>query len=175
MASDAQVPRTTVYEYFDILGDTLLLHEVPAWTRSSARKPLVSSKYDFFDVGVASWLQGRPVLKGTPEFGPAFETWLLHELVCHRDYAGGSPIKHWRSASGYEVDFVLGDHTAIEVKAKENVALRELRGLSALAEERPIKHALCVSLDPRPRRVGGIRILPYREFLDALWGGEFTP
>jgi len=173
VASDAQVPRTTVYEYFDILRDTLLLHEVPAWTRSSARRPLVSPKYYFFDVGVASWLQGRPVLKGTPEFGPAFETWLLHELVCHRDYAGGSPIKHWRSASGYEVDFVLGDHTAIEVKAKENVALRELRGLHALAEERPIKHALCVSLDPRPRRVGGVRILPYGEFLDALWGGEF--
>jgi predicted AAA+ superfamily ATPase len=39
VASDAQVPRTTVYEYFDILRDTLLLHEVPAWTRSSARKP----------------------------------------------------------------------------------------------------------------------------------------
>jgi predicted AAA+ superfamily ATPase len=173
VASDAQVPRTTVYEYFDILRDTLVLHEVPAWIRSSARKPLVSPKYYLFDVGVASWLQGRPVRKGTPEFGPAFETWLLHELVCHRDYAGGAPISHWRSASGYEVDFVLGDHTAIEVKAKANVALRELRGLSALAEERPIKHALCVSLAPRPRRVGGVRILPYGEFLDALWGGEF--
>jgi predicted AAA+ superfamily ATPase len=172
VASDAQVPRTTVYEYFDILRDTLLLHEVPAWTRSSARKPLVSPKYYFFDIGVASWLQGRPVLKGTPEFGAAFETWLLHELVCHRDYSGGSPIQHWRSASGYEVDFVLGDHTAIEVKAKETVAPRELRGLQALAEERPIKHALCVSLETRPRRVGGVRILPYGEFLDALWGGE---
>jgi len=172
VASDAQVPRTTVYEYFDILRDTLVLHEVPAWTRSSARKPLVSPKYYFFDVGVASWLQGRPVRKGTPEFGPAFETWLLHELVCHRDYGDGAPVSHWRSASGYEVDFVLGDHTAIEVKAKANVAPRELRGLAALAEERPIKHALCVSLDPRPRRVGGVRILPYGEFLDALWGGE---
>jgi len=171
VASDAQVPRTTVYEYFDILRDTLVLHAVPAWTRSSARKPLVSPKYYFFDVGVASWLQGRPVRKGTPEFGAAFETWLLHELVCHRDYAGGAPVSHWRSASGYEVDFVLGDHTAIEVKAKENVGPRELRGLAALAEERPIKHALCISLDPRPRRVGGVRILPYGEFLDALWGG----
>ncbi len=174
VASDAQVPRTTVYEYFDILRDTLLLHEVPAWTRSSARKPLVSPKYYFFDVGVVSWLQGRAVRRGTPEFGPAFETWLLHELVCHRDYSAGAPISHWRSASGYEVDFVLGDHTAIEVKAKENVAPRELRGLAALAEEKPIKHAVCVSLDPRPRRVGGVRILPYGEFLDALWSGEFS-
>ncbi len=29
IASDAQVPRTTVYEYFEILKDTLILHEVP--------------------------------------------------------------------------------------------------------------------------------------------------
>jgi predicted AAA+ superfamily ATPase len=173
VASDAQVPRTTVYEYFDILRDTLLLHEVPAWTRSSSRKPLVSPKYYFFDVGVVSRLQGRAVRRGTPEFGAAFETWLLHELVCHRDGAGGPPITHWRSASGYEVDFVLGDHTAVEVTAKENVAPRELRGLEALAEERPIRRAVCVSLEPRPRRVGAIRLLPYGEFLDALWSGEF--
>jgi predicted AAA+ superfamily ATPase len=174
VAGDAQVPRTTVYEYFDILRDTLLLHEVPAWTRSSTRKPLVSPKYYLFDVGVVSWLQGRQVKAGTPEFGPAFETWLLHELVCHRDYAGGAPISHWRSASGFEVDFVLGDHTAIEVKAKENVAPRELRGLHAIAEERRVKRALCVSLERRPRRVGDVTLLPYGDFLDALWGGEFA-
>jgi predicted AAA+ superfamily ATPase len=174
VAGDAQVPRTTVYEYFDVLRDTLLLHEVPAWTRSSARKPLVSPKYYFFDVGVVSWLQGRLVRPATPEFGPAFETWLLHELVCHRDYAGGAPVSHWRSASGFEVDFVLGDHTAIEVKAKENVAERELRGLRAIAEERRVKRALCVCLEPRPRRVDGVSILPYGAFLDALWDGEFA-
>jgi predicted AAA+ superfamily ATPase len=174
VASDAQVPRTTVYEYFDILRDTLLLHEVPAWTRSSTRKPLVSPKYYFFDVGVVSWLQGRLVRPRTPEFGSAFETYLLHELVCHRDYAGGAPVSHWRSASGYEVDFVLGDHTAIEVKAKENVAPRELRALVALAEERTLKRAICVSLDRRPRRIGGVEILPLGEFLDALWAGDLA-
>jgi predicted AAA+ superfamily ATPase len=174
VASDAQVPRTTVYEYFDILRDTLLLHEVPAWTRSSTRKPLVSPKYYFFDVGVVSWLQGRLVRPGTPEFGSAFETYLLHELVCHRDYAGGAPVGHWRSASGYEVDFVLGDHTAIEVKAKENVAPRELRALVALAEERTLKRAICVSLDRRRRRVGNVDILPLGEFLDELWAGDLS-
>jgi predicted AAA+ superfamily ATPase len=29
VSNDAQVPRTTVYEYFEILKDTLLLHELP--------------------------------------------------------------------------------------------------------------------------------------------------
>jgi predicted AAA+ superfamily ATPase len=173
LASDAQVARTTVYEYFEILRDTLIVHEVPAWNASRTRKPLVSSKYYFFDVGVVSSLQGRLVRPGTPEFGTAFETYLLHELVCHRDYAGGSTITHWRSASGFEVDFMLGDHTAIEVKAKANVAPRELRSLHAVAEERSVKRALCVSLEPRRRVVSGITILPWREFLDGLWAGEW--
>ncbi|MBI4596283.1 MAG: hypothetical protein HY730_07915 [Candidatus Tectomicrobia bacterium] len=31
VASDAQVARTTVYEYFEILKNTLILHELPAW------------------------------------------------------------------------------------------------------------------------------------------------
>jgi len=174
VANDAQVARTTVYEYFDILRDTLILHEVPAWTASRTRKALVSSKYYFFDVGVVSSLQGRLVRRGTPEFGAAFETYLLHELICHRDYAGGSAVSHWRSASGFEVDFVLGDHTAIEVKAKANVAPRELRSLQALAEEKKVKRSLCVSLEPRRRKVGGTTILPWREFLDALWAGEYS-
>ncbi len=111
IANDAQVPRTTVYEYFEILKDTLLLHEVPAWQWSKKRKPLVSSKYYFFDVGVVSALQGRLVKLGTPEFGAAFETWLLHELIAYRDYVSGEAVNYWRSTSGFEVDFIInGKH-----------------------------------------------------------------
>ncbi|HLF15174.1 MAG TPA: AAA family ATPase, partial [Bacteroidota bacterium] len=58
IGNDAQVPRTTVYEYFEILKDTLIIHELQAWKKSKKRKPLVSSKYYFFDVGVVSSLQG---------------------------------------------------------------------------------------------------------------------
>ena len=47
VANDAQVPRTTIYEYFEILKDTLILHELPPWKRSIKRKPLSSSKYYF--------------------------------------------------------------------------------------------------------------------------------
>ncbi|HJS74314.1 MAG TPA: DUF4143 domain-containing protein, partial [Vicinamibacteria bacterium] len=173
IANDSQVPRTTVYEYFEILKDTLVIHEVPAWKESRTRKPLVSSKYYFFDVGVVSALQGRLVLPGTPEFGGAFETYLFHELVCYRDYASSEPISHWRSAGGLEVDFVLGDHTAIEVKAKENVSNRELKPLQALAEEKKLKRYLCVSLEPRRRRLGDVTVLPLLEFLHELWGGDF--
>jgi predicted AAA+ superfamily ATPase len=85
---------------------------------SVKRKPLASSKFYFFDVGVVAFLQGRPFRPGTPEFGQALETVLLHELVSCRDYVSGEPVSYWRSTSGFEVDFILGDHTAVEVKAK---------------------------------------------------------
>ncbi len=173
VANDAQVPRTTVYEYFEILKDTLVLHEVPAWRLSRKRKPLVSSKYYFFDVGVASALQGRLVRPGTPEFGTAFETWLAHELIAWRDYISGEAVSYWRSTSGFEVDFILGDHTAVEAKAKESVSPQDLKSLRALAEEKKLKRYLCVSLEPRRRQVGEVTVLPWRQFLDDLWRGRY--
>lgn len=173
VASDAQVPRTTVYEYFEILKDTLILHELPAWKKSIKRKPLVSSKYYFFDGGVARKLQGRAAAAaGTPEYGSALENLIMHELTTYRDYVSGDPVSYWRSASGFEVDFIVGDHTAVEVKAKPNISPGDLRSLHALGEEQRVKHLVVVSLEARPRKVGPISILPYDDFLRALWAGE---
>ena len=173
VANDAQVKRTTVYEYFEILKDTLVLYELPAWRKTKKRKPLASSKYYFFDVGVVSSLQGRRFRPGTPEFGEALETYLMHELTSHSDYVSQESLGYWRSTTGFEVDFIIGDHTAIEVKAKENVSPHDLKSLRALAEEKQLKRYLCVSLEPRARKIEGISVLPFTDFLEALWNEEF--
>ena len=174
VANDAQVARTTVYEYFDILKDTLLLHELPAWRQSKKRKPIASSKYYFFDVGILATLQGREFRPRTPEFGEAFETYLMHELICYRDYVSEEPLSYWRSTSGFEVDFIIGDHTAIEVKAKQNLSPVDLKSLNALSEEKKLKRYVCVSMEPRRRRIGDVIVLPYKEFLEELWGGRYA-
>lgn len=174
VASDAQVPRTTVYEYFEILRDTLVLHELPAWKRSKKRKPIVSSKYYFFDVGVVGALQGRTFRPRTPEYSQALETYIMHELTCWRDYRSGEPLGHWRSTSGFEVDFIIGDHTAVEVKAKAAVGAGDLESLRALAEENAVRRLLCVCLEPRARRVGAVQVLPLPQFLAELWAGAYA-
>ena len=174
VANDAQVARTTVYEYFEILKDTLILQELPAWRKSKKRKPLASSKYYFFDIGVVSALQEREFRPGTPEFGEAFETYIFHELICYRDYMVEEPLSYWRSTSGFEVDFIIGDHTAIEVKAKENLSSADLKPLRALAEEKKLKRFLCVSIEPRRREIAGVTVLPYKDFLEMLWNGEYS-
>jgi predicted AAA+ superfamily ATPase len=174
VASDAQVPRTTVHEYFEILKDTLIMRELPAWRRTRKRKPITSSKYYFFDVGVAGNLQGRPIQPGTPEFGVGLETHLLHELAAYADYRSGEPLHFWRSTQGQEVDFLIGDHTAIELKSTRNVTTQDLSGLRALGDEMTLKRRICVSLDARARTLDGIAVVPYRRFLESLWEGEYA-
>jgi predicted AAA+ superfamily ATPase len=174
VANDAQVARTTVYEYFEILKDTLILYELPAWRKSKKRKPLASSKYYFFDVGAVAELQGREFRAGTPEYGEAFETYLMHELRCFSDYVSGEHLSYWRSTSGFEVDFILGDHTAIEVKGKKNLSPIDIKSLRMLEEEGKLKRYVCVSMEPRRRKVGNIDILPYKEFLEQLWDEAYT-
>lgn len=50
----------------------------------------------------------------------------------------------------------------------------DLRPLRALAEEEKLRRYLCVCVEPRRRRVGETDVLPYTEFLEALWNGEYT-
>ena len=170
IGSDAQVPRTTVHDYFQILEDTLLIYELPAWRQSNIRKPVASSKYYFFDIGVASAIQAQTAYRTKATNGFAFETWVFHELKSWLDYQErDETLAYWQSTSGFEVDFLIGDHTAIEIKAKSHVGGRDLRSLKALRDEKVFKKYICVCLESRPRYINGIEILPYDVFLKNLW------
>lgn len=60
----------------------------------------------------------------------------------------------------------------MEVKAKENISAQDVKALR-FGEEKQVKRYLCVCLEARARKVAGIAILPWKEFLEALWSGEY--
>lgn len=174
IGNDAQIPPTTIREYFSVLEDTLIARLLPAWKESKKRKAFSTSKFYFFDVGVVRYLQGRTELaENTTEFGEALETYLFHELSAYVDYISGEQLCYWRSTSGIEVDFLLGDHTAIEVKATRRVTPKHMRGLEALREENVFKNYILVSQDSRERVVNGIEVVTIESFLDKLWDGKW--
>lgn len=176
VANDAKVPRTTVNEYFEILKDTLLGTELEAWTRSQKRKAIETAKFYLFDGGVVRAIQGLPPLAPkSPDFGAMFEHFLFHELKTWVDTRRpGLALNYWRSTSGYEVDFVLGGHTAVEVKATTHASRRDFRGLEALAEEGLMKRLILVCQEATPRQVGAVLVLPWQVFLERLWEDAFA-
>ena len=174
IANDAQVARTTIHEYFQILKDTLIASEVSAWGKSKKRKPIGTSKFYLFDPGVTRFLQNRKTIQSkSPEFGEMFETYLFHELKAYADYRSRGEVCYWRSLSGFEVDFILSDSTAIEVKSSSTISPQDLKGLKALQEEKKLKHYVLVCFEKEPRIVNGIRILPWDLFLEQLWQDKF--
>jgi uncharacterized protein len=175
VANDAKVPRTTVNEYFEILKDTLIGHELPAWNRSQKRKAIETSKFYLFDIGVVRALLRRPPLvPKSPDLGMALEHFLFHELQTYIDARRpGMDLGYWRSTAQHEVDFILGGETAIEVKASASVSPRDLRGLTALGEEGIMKNLLLVCRERVPRKIGEILVLPWQDFLERLWSDAY--
>jgi predicted AAA+ superfamily ATPase len=150
---------------------------LPAYTQRPKRRTLQSPKFFFRDVGVVNHLAHRGIIEaGSELFGKAFENWLFNELSVHSRYSEKFyDLSYWRLTSGVEVDFILGlGEIAVEAKAKERVSINDLKGLLEFGKEYPgVKHKIIVCLEPRARETEqGIRILPYRIFLDELWSGK---
>ena len=178
IAREIGVAANTVRGYFDILVDTLVATWVPAWTKRAKRRVIQAPRFWFFDVGIVNELTRRgPLAPGSTDFGTAFEHFIFMELRAHRAYAPrdvGLPVSYWRTASGIEVDFILGNAAvAIEVKATETPTTDHLKGLRAWREEHPKSRCLLVCRTSRERRTDdGIEILPWRDFLRRLWRHE---
>jgi predicted AAA+ superfamily ATPase len=175
ISRDAQVPRSTVQEYFRILKETLLAEEVPVWKRGGKRKTVETSKFYLFDSGVARRLsRRRETNAGTPEYGHLFETWVHHELRCYLDArVRDGEISYWRTPAGVEVDFVVGN-AAIEVKSANHIDRHDLRNLKAISQEGCFGRRIIVCREPKAAHVDGIDILPAREFVERLWNDELV-
>jgi predicted AAA+ superfamily ATPase len=177
ISSDTGVPARTLEGYFSILDDTLLGFRVEAFRKTVKRKAIARPKYYVFDIGVVNALtrRGRVELK-SELFGRAFEHFMALELRAWLSYNRiRQPLQYWRSTSKYEVDFVLGDQIALEVKGTDLVRDKHLKGLRALKEEGLIRNYAVISLDTSVRRThDGICIWPWKDFLTALWEGKLV-
>lgn len=176
IARDCGVSPKTVREYYQILQDTLLGHELPPWRKQKKRRLIETAKFYLFDVGVARALTGlRKIQKGTEEFGRYFEHFLIEEIRAFLSYREKDlPLSFWRTSTGIEVDLIAGDmDLAIEFKAVPRADNRHYKGLQALMEDQKVKRAVLVSLDERPRKLeSGIEIFPWQKFCEKLWDGE---
>ena len=184
-ARECAVSAVTVKNYFHILEDTLIGSFLPVYRKKPKRRTTAAPKFYFFDVGVVNHFAKRRDLRpGNPLFGKAFENWIHHELRTYISYnERDCALSYWRTASGLEADFIVGDGlAAIEAKASSNILSHDLKGLRELKKELPgLKKRFVVCLEKTPRAVSDpsasrrragedfIEILPYSLFVEKLW------
>src|SRR3990167_1566808 len=178
IARGCHINRNTVQNYFQILIDTLLGYFIYPYHQKVKRYLIVSMpKFYLFDVGVANYLAARKVIELKGEVaGRSFEHYILMEIMAYKNINHYRfDITYWRTKTGLEVDFILGDaEIAIEVKINQQVHKQDLSGIIAFLEENPKSRGFVISQDQAARQISinkndTITVLPWREFLSLLW------
>lgn len=175
IASDCGVSVKTVQSYFQILYDTLIGYEIPAYRKTVKRKIVQAPRFYYFDVGLANYLMGRYFLKrGTDDYGHAFEHLVIQEIIAYKGYNDKKEIiSYWRTYDKKEVDVVIGDaKVAIEIKSSEQIKTKHKAGLRAFKEEHPDCRLILVSLEVVTRTSEDIEMIYVLDFFKKLWGGE---
>ena len=173
IARECGVTSKTVKEYYQILVDTLLGTFVLPFKKRQERQVISKApKFYLFDPGVAGAIIKRTVEEEKGElFGNAFEHFIYLEMLAHSSYHEiDYSINFWRTKSGQEVDLILGDgEVAVEVKGSAMVDKRALRPLKSFIELYSPRQAIVVCNEKEERLHDGIRIMPWRLFLQQLW------
>ena len=152
------------------------LEKAAIW-KNKKRKETSFPRFYFFDAGVARSIAHMSLPTETmTEFGVLFETYIMMEITAYLDYSGlyGTELTYYRLGSGKrEVDFIIGDDVAIEVKSAKAITDKHLVSLRELKEEGLFSRYIVVSREETPRMLSdSILILPWKSFLDKLWNGE---
>lgn len=174
-ASDCGVTIPTIKNYFSILEDTLLGFSLSAFTKSRKRKAITRSKHYLFDLGIVNSLcEVSEVKSKSPYFGNAFEHFIICEVRSANSYLEmNKTLSYWRTTSQFEVDLIIGNKTAIEIKSSSSVQDKHLKGLRALMEENLIEQFIIVSMDKLETTTDdGIKVMHWENFLKRLWDGS---
>jgi len=177
IAGDCGVSPNSIKNYIQVLEDTLVAFQLKAFTKTIKRKAISRSKLYFFDVGVTNSLANRgEIREGSELFGKAFEHFILLEVRAFLSYARKDvKMCYWRSTSRFEVDLILDNRWAIEIKSSTSIQGKHLKGLRALREEGNIQSFAVVSCDRYERKTqDNITLLPWKLFLEKLWSGEIV-
>jgi predicted AAA+ superfamily ATPase len=175
-AQDAGVSAKTVRAYFEILEDTLIGFFLPAYHRSLRKRQRTHPKFYLFDPGVKRALAGeltRPRELGTAEYGRAFEHFWILEIMRLSRYLQNDWNFSYFATHDVEIDLVIerpGQPLLfVEMKSSDRVKDGELKNLRALVEEVEGSVGVCVSREPRTRRVHPrVSVVPWQDALAEL-------
>lgn len=174
IASDIHVAPNTVREFYSILEDTLLGFMLPPFTQTNKRKIISTAKFYYFDLGVKNYLSKITSLAPkTDLYGQALEHFIALEIRAYLHYYNKKhDLCFWQTQEQQEVDFVIGNQLAIEVKSTDRVTDKHLKSLKLFREENLCKNFCIVAFDKSLHELNGIRVYYWLDFITKLWNHE---
>lgn len=171
IAKVCESPARTVREYYELLKELRLGYEIPCTT---SRKGARRSKFYFFDIGMVNALNNDFSIETDFEkTEAALKHLVLLELLAYKHYRDPQlKIEFWCDYQGNEIDFLLNDEVAIEVRATKSLNLQHARRLKKFQEKHPAKKAFLVSQDEHLPDWSDIKTYSIKSFLTRLWSAQ---
>ncbi len=137
LSRSLSLPQTTLKRYFALLETTFFLQPLPPWSVNTGQRVIRTPKIYLNDTGLLAHVLGLILDRLELDAGMAgavLENFVLMELRKQASWSETQPqLFYWRTASGQEVDIVLGNSAAhlvaVEVKASATLNSGDVRGL----------------------------------------------
>jgi len=176
IARDAGADIKTVQSYFEILEDTLLGFKLEPFHQSVRKRQRQAPKFYLFDTGVRRALDRTLTIElkpGTYAYGKAFEHLVIAEAIRLNEYRQKDfRFSYLRTKDDAEIDLVVerpGTSTAlVEIKSAQRVDDRDTRSLERFAADISKSEAFILSTDPKAKRIGKVKALPWQQGLKEL-------
>ncbi len=178
-ARNAEISRTTLSGYIEILEDTLLAFRLQAFEAKMRIREKKHPKLYWIDPGIVRAVKNRFGELYPEETGALFEGWIATVLRAYRDYFNlFDEFYYWAPAAAKktEIDFLLqreNSFVAIEAKSSKKIHREHLKGMKAIADKEGLKRRIVVYMgDKTLKTADNIDILLVPVFIVLLDSGK---
>lgn len=172
LSKQAQVARTSVIRYVEILEDTLLAETVYAYPDSEKNRLIQHPKIYFFDCGILNALLEN-FQPSQERIGFLFEN-LVYSQLRTASYACDKDIQlfSYRTEHHSEIDFIIKikeDLFAVEVKASKNIDKVNTRGFESFKQATKNKFKkYIVHMGTTDKKINSVEVLTLPTFLREI-------
>lgn len=175
LGRDCGVARSTVEGYLQILEDTLIAFQIPAYEKKLRVRQRAHPKLYWCDSGVVRAAKKQLGGIAIEERGALFEGFIAQTLKAYRELGRFEcdQISYWSAGkNSVEVDFLIergNEKIAVEAKSGTDPDPRWFKGLGALAQSVPLKRSLLVYSGKRKfKHASGVEVFPVEDFMREL-------
>lgn len=150
------VSAPTIREYFNIADGTFVWRHIPPYEKNATKRIVKHPKGYLRDSGLLHYLLHLYKLNDVlshPQMGHSWESMIIENLIRGLNSIGCSfDYFHYRTSAGAEVDLILEGEFGllpVEVKYKQTITLRELKGIRNFIKEYQCPYGIVISNNER--------------------------